>query len=117
MRHMHYALVPNFELHTVYSGAEALQWLSTQPSLTDLVVLLDLYMPGLTGLDVLRAIRADPKLRPVPLIILTGAIEDTLDKLWPEHRARYLPKPMDMADFKALFETVDSMWPILQTTP
>jgi DNA-binding response OmpR family regulator len=60
-----------FTVTLVHDGREALAVLA-QPARVDLV-LLDLMMPHVTGLDVLAQLRADPRLAAVPCIILTAA--------------------------------------------
>jgi CheY-like chemotaxis protein len=60
-----------FRVTLVYDGAEALDVLHREGDVD--VVLLDLMMPNLSGLDVLARMRADERLRRVPCIILTAA--------------------------------------------
>ena len=60
-----------FRVTLVYDGAEALDTLRRGPDVD--VVLLDLMMPYLSGLDVLTEMRQDARLRAVPCIILTAA--------------------------------------------
>ena len=60
-----------FRVTLAYDGREALQTLEREPDIG--LVLLDLMMPHLSGLDVLTAMRADERWRTVPCIILTAA--------------------------------------------
>ena len=60
-----------FRVTLVYDGREALDALSRHEDIS--LVLLDLMMPHLSGLDVLAALRADPRYRSLPCIILTAA--------------------------------------------
>src|SRR5579884_3173263 len=60
-----------FRVTLAYDGREALQVLESQTDIC--LVLLDLMMPHLSGLDVLSAMRKDPRWRDVPCIILTAA--------------------------------------------
>lgn len=63
-----------FRVTLAYDGREALEVLERE---TDVgLVLLDLMMPYLTGLDVLAAMRADPRWKTLPCIILTAAGQD-----------------------------------------
>ena len=58
-----------FDAHAVYSGQAALDWIARQrPD----VVVLDLMMPGLNGFGLLRQLRANDTLGPVPVIVLTA---------------------------------------------
>jgi len=60
-----------FRVTLAYDGREALEILQREPDIG--LVLLDLMMPHLSGLDVLAAMRKDERLRDVPCIILTAA--------------------------------------------
>lgn len=94
----------------VGTGAQALRSLFDSPP--DLVV-LDVMMPGMTGLDVLRALRSDPRLHSLPVLIYTAAEEpsyreealrlgaqefcvkgQTNWEMLEEKITRYLPRPL-----------------------
>ena len=60
-----------FRVTLAYDGREALQVLEREPDIC--LVLLDLMMPHVSGLDVLAAMRRDPRWRDLPCIILTAA--------------------------------------------
>ena len=60
-----------FRVTMAYDGKEALEVLEREPDIG--LVLLDLMMPHLTGLDVLAAMRSDPRWKTLPTIILTAA--------------------------------------------
>ena len=74
-------------IHLVASGEEALRFLRRESPYEQAprprLVLLDLYLPGLSGLDVLRAMQQDPLLRAIPVVVLTvsGVREDVLAAL------------------------------------
>lgn len=63
-----------FRVTLVYDGREALDVLERETDIS--LVLLDLMMPHLSGLDVLAAMRADARLKEIPCIILTAAGQD-----------------------------------------
>lgn len=78
---------------TVGDGDEAVGLLSshTTPSL----VILDLELPGRSGLDVLEWIRADPRLSDVPVLMLTGTADlDLVDRAYELGITSYLVKPV-----------------------
>ncbi len=60
-----------FRVTLAYDGQEALEILEREPGIV--LVLLDLMMPRMSGLDVLRAMRSDPRWADLPCIILTAA--------------------------------------------
>jgi CheY-like chemotaxis protein len=63
------------------------------------VILLDLGLPVISGLDVLRRVKANPALRHVPVVVLTGSAEEALVRLAMELGTNmYLVKPMTLPD-------------------
>ncbi len=81
-----------FRVTLVYDGAEALDVLRREPDVD--VVLLDLMMPNVSGLDVLMHMRADDRLRRLPCIILTAAGQEQQHRLAMEAGASdFLTKP------------------------
>jgi len=85
---------------TVSDGTQALAAARADPP--DLII-LDHLMPGLDGLSVLRALQADPRLRGIPVILLTGAAHDL-----PPHPgvAAIVEKPFQMVPLQ---DTVRSL--------
>ncbi len=87
------------------SGREALKLL--QPSQPDLV-LLDLMMPDLSGLDVLRIIRQRPELDELPVVILTGDVTDQSEsQLAAAGASGFLSKPLDLPKLTALLDRLE----------
>lgn len=65
-----------YEVTAAAGGSEALEYLKDSGALVDVVV-LDRRMPEVDGIEVVRRMKADPKLRRIPIIMLTGASEET----------------------------------------
>src|SRR5690606_16551490 len=95
------------ELVVVRDGAEALDWLfgtgrheGRDLTLLPALVLLDLKMPRVGGLEVLRRIRSDPRTGVVPVVVLTASREDE-DVLQSYARGAnaYVRKSVDFAEF------------------
>ena len=81
-----------FQVTLAYDGREALEVLAREPDIK--LVLLDLMMPHLTGLDVLTTMRADPRWKDLPCIILTAAGQETQHQRAMESGAsEFLTKP------------------------
>lgn len=102
-------------IHVVTNGDDALTFLTQQGAyesapLPD-VVLLDLDLPGKDGCAVLEAIRDDPQLSPVPVIMLTSssACED-IARCYDARANAYLTKPTDLADFITLMKAIERFW-------
>ncbi|TCJ19347.1 response regulator [Flaviaesturariibacter flavus] len=83
-----------FELLTVASnGEELLEWISKNSTRPDLV-LTDLNMPGMNGMDILGAFRDDPRLRGIPVVITsTSSTPSIIDKCMDAGAANYMVKP------------------------
>ncbi|NHN47314.1 response regulator [Halostella sp. JP-L12] len=83
---------------------------SESASLPDLA-LVDLNLPGRDGCGVLEAIRDDPDLRRLPVVMLTSS-EDREDiaQCYDANANAYLSKPTDPAEFVALAEAVEDFW-------
>jgi CheY-like chemotaxis protein len=79
---------------TAASGREALRLARTAPPV---VTLADLHMPVMSGVDLLRALRADPRTRQVPAVALTG-VPEMLDTVTDVRFDRVLTKPVPLDD-------------------
>jgi two-component system response regulator len=109
----------------VRDGAEALDYLfvtgahaGRDPSAMPQVVLLDLNLPKLDGLEVLGRIRADERTRLLPVVILTSSEEqeDVVDGY--VHGANsYIRKPVDAARFREAAGELGMYWMVLNETP
>jgi signal transduction histidine kinase/CheY-like chemotaxis protein len=93
-----------YELVTAASGEQGLELARSRPP--D-VILLDINLPGMSGLDVMRALREDPALRDVPVFALSAAASerDKLRGLDAGFR-RYLTQPVDVQQLVAALEAV-----------
>lgn len=83
-----------YRVQSTSNGEEALAWLRAGGR-ADLVV-LDLVMPVLNGAEFLDALRADPALRTVPVVLMTAAMP--APGMPVPHADGYLPKPFELAD-------------------
>ena len=106
-------------------GAEALDYLfgtgqheGRDPRDMPQVVLLDLKLPKVDGLEVLRRIRADERTRLLPVVILTSSEEqeDVVDGYGLGANS-YVRKPVDVAQFCAAVVELGMYWIVLNETP
>lgn len=75
------------------------------------LILLDLRLPKVDGIDVLRFLKADPELRKIPTIILTTSkAEQDILRAYDCGASSYLVKPMDFAQFASLMEGFGFYW-------
>lgn len=82
------------------------------------VVLLDLKLPRLDGLEVLGRIRSDPRTRLLPVVVLTSSIEEAdLTKCYCLGANSYLRKPVDFDQFMEAVRQIGTYWLMLNQTP
>jgi two-component system, response regulator len=105
-------------------GAEALDYLfernayANRPGGAPQVVLLDLNLPKLGGLEVLRALRADPRTRTLPVVILTSSREDRdLTAGYELGVNSYVVKPVDFVQFAQAVHQLGLYWLVLNERP
>lgn len=103
------------QIHTVINGEDALSWLTHRSnegnhSLPD-IVLLDLNLPGGHGCDVLNAIRAESKIKLLPVIVLTSSSDsDDIQRCYQADANAFLTKPVGPQDFESLAEKIGQFW-------
>lgn len=106
------------EVEVARDGAEALELLLGQPNsrpqrLPDLprLVILDLKMPKLSGLEVLEAMRKDLRTKYVPVVVLTSSAEERdLADAYAFGATSYIRKPIDLEDFNRVMAGICSYW-------
>jgi CheY-like chemotaxis protein len=103
-------------------GAEALAYLGLTgreqagdaPVEPPQLILLDVKLPLVDGIDVLQRIKADPRLRHVPVVMLTSSAEDRdMDTCYSLGANSYIVKPVDVDQFFRAIQQVGSYWLIL----
>ena len=82
------------------------------------VVLLDIKMPRMNGLDVLKAMRADEHMRRIPVVILSSSREESdLARSWDLGANAYVIKPVDADQFFEAVRTLGQFWAVLNQAP
>jgi two-component system response regulator len=112
-------------IDVVRDGAEALDymhcrgaWSDRDPQMVPQVVLLDLKLPKVSGLEVLEAIREDEKLRFLPVVILTSSTEEQdIVKSYGLGANSYIRKPVDFDQFSEAVRTLGLYWLVLNESP
>ena len=103
-------------LYVASNGIEALAMLRDDRVPRDRrLVLLDLNMPGMNGIEFLRELRADPELRPTPVVVLTTS-NDERDKVnaYGLNVAGYLVKPVTFPSFAELMAALNKYWTLVE---
>jgi chemotaxis family two-component system response regulator Rcp1 len=102
-------------LSAVSDGEQALAYLRREDGFADVprpdLVLLDLNLPRKNGLEVLRELRTDPVLAPVPVIMLTtsSARQDVIDA-YAAGANCFVVKPLELDEFMDLISAIRSFW-------
>ena len=82
------------------------------------VVLLDIKLPKVDGLEVLRRLRADPRTATLPVVLLTSSQEERdIAKGYELHANSYIVKPVDFAQFAETVTNLGLYWLVLNTPP
>jgi CheY-like chemotaxis protein len=120
-------------IHGNYPGNH-IEWVKDGPSALDFLfrrgvfkdrdtahprlVLLDLKLPGMDGMEVLRMIRNDPSLRQIPVVILTSSAQESdLLKSYELGSNSYVVKPVDFDRFAEEVGGLGAYWLLLNRTP
>ena len=113
------------QIHVVRDGEEALDFLfcrgpyvqrtcNGQPK----VILLDLKLPKVSGLEVLKAIKDDPSTRPVPVVVMTSSREQR--DMVEGYRLgvnSYIQKPIDFNQFQSIIRDLGYYWLVVNQCP
>jgi two-component system, response regulator len=109
-------------VHRVSDGQEALDFLFANGDYEHneakpRVVLLDLKLPKIGGIEILRAIRADPRTATTPVVVLTSSAEDRdLQECYRLGVNSYIVKPVEFATFVKAVEQLGFYWAVLNRT-
>jgi CheY-like chemotaxis protein len=112
------------EVAVVRDGAEALDYLFARGAYANrsggnpALLLLDLKMPKVDGLEVLRQIKLDPLLKTIPVVVLTSSRqEQDLLQTYDMGVNAYVVKPVDFADFVDAVKRLGAFWAVVNEPP
>ena len=101
-------------LHVARDGVEALTFLRREENgelPTPDVILLDLNMPRLSGLELLDILKEDPQLQHIPVIVLTTSrAEEDVWRSYKLHANAYIPKPVSIGEFVEVIRSLGNFW-------
>jgi two-component system, response regulator len=112
-------------IRVVYDGAEALEFIFGTGAYaghgfdpTHRVILLDLHLPKVDGLEVLQRIKADPRTRVIPVVVLTSSREqcDVVERYQLGVNG-YIIKPVDFEQFTEAMRQLRFRWVLLDPPP
>ncbi len=112
------------EVQVVNDGEQALDYLYRRGAFADrpeglpALILLDLKMPLVSGLEVLQAIKRDPALHSVPVVMLTSSREELdLEEAYRLGCNAYVVKPVKFRDFIEAVKSLGLFWAVLNEPP
>ncbi len=112
------------EIAVVRDGAQALDYLYRRGEFAQrkpgnpAVILLDLKMPKVDGLEVLRKIKSDPDLKRVPVVVLTSSREEKdLVRSYDLGVNAFVVKPVSFEEFVDAVKQVGAFWAVLNEIP
>jgi len=108
----------------VEDGVDCLDWLHRRGAYAEreegdpAVILLDIKMPRMDGLEVLKQLRSQEKWRRVPVVILSSSREESdLARSWDLGVNAYVLKPVDVQQFFTAVQTLGHFWAVLNQRP
>jgi two-component system response regulator len=105
-------------IRVVRDGAEALEFLFARGADLPKVVMLDLKLPRVDGIEVLRAVRANPRTRTIPVVVLTSSAEDRdIAETYGLGANSYIVKPVDFQQFTEAVRQIGLYWVLLNQPP
>jgi CheY-like chemotaxis protein len=112
------------QVTVVKDGVETMEYLRYEGSYKQrkheipAVILLDIKMPRMDGIEVLKAIRSDEKLKTIPVVILTTSREESdLIKSYELGVNAYVVKPVNFKDFIEAIKQIGIFWALLNELP
>jgi CheY-like chemotaxis protein len=109
-------------LHVAANAEEAMSSLARPDHLGDApapdLVLLDLNLPGIDGWQILHALKTDPRLRDLPVVVFTSSAHPTdVARAYAARANAYVVKPLDLDDFLATIDQIRRFWLDVATLP
>jgi two-component system, chemotaxis family, response regulator Rcp1 len=103
------------QIHWVEDGETAMEFLQQQGEYAQSprpgLILLDLNLPGMNGCEVLQAVKADPQLHNIPIVILTTSDNQTdINFAYQMNANCYITKPVDIEQFVQAIQMISTFW-------
>ena len=110
------------EVHVVTSGEAAMDFLSQQGEYANTarpgLILLDIKLPGMDGIEFLRQIKADPKLKLIPVVVLsTSESQKDIMGCYGCGANSYIVKPVDFRQFNKVVKDLKLYWLVVNSLP
>jgi two-component system, chemotaxis family, response regulator Rcp1 len=107
--------IRNLRVHWVEDGEQAMAFLRREGKYADAprpdLILLDLEMPRMNGLEVLAAVKQDPAFRRIPVVMMTSSSRDEhVHTAYNRHANCYVTKPIDFDEFIEAVRSIEEFW-------
>ncbi len=116
--------IPEHEIAVVYDGEQALNYLFRQGQFRKRetpdprLILLDIKMPKIDGHQVLREVKSHPKLKQIPIVMLTSSgIESDIVKSYSYGVNAYVVKPVNFQEFRKAVKLLGDFWVKINKVP
>ena len=111
-------------IHVVKDGQQALDFLEHTGRHTQrepgnpILVMLDVKLPRISGMEVLRRVKSDPALRSIPIVMLTSSREESdLQSSYDLGANAYVVKPLDFTEYSPVLKAIGSFWTSVNQPP
>jgi CheY-like chemotaxis protein len=103
------------QVHHVTSGVEALAFLRREGRFAGAqppdLILLDLNLPGMDGRELLKIVKADERLRHIPVVVVTGShVDADVRESYRLHANAYVKKPVNTQEFLEAVNSIEQFW-------
>ena len=113
------------ELYVARDGQEALDFLSHQGKFSDPassprpgIILLDLNLPKVRGLEILKQVKSDPSLKSIPVIVLTvSSRQEEIQRSYDLGANTYIQKPVEFDNFVRVVNAIHEYWIRIASLP
>lgn len=102
-------------LYVASDGVEAMEFLNREGKYSDAphpdLILLDLNLPKKDGREILEDIKADDRLKRIPVVVLTTSkAEEDILRMYDQHANCYITKPIDFEQFIEVVQSIENFW-------
>ena len=103
------------QLSVVHNGVEALNYLCKRGNFKNAaepqLILSDINMPGMDGKKLLEAVKADPQLKLIPIVMLTSSrAPQDIKECYERHASCYVVKPFDCREYMGAIRQIATFW-------
>ncbi len=103
------------KIHVIEDGVTAMDYLHKEGEYKDIsspdIILLDLNLPKKDGREVLKEIKEDPKLKCIPVVILTtSSTQEDINQTYSNHANCFITKPVDFDQFLKVVQSIEDFW-------